>query len=138
MRGSEVTGSIIRFACRVKRANFPRNSTPFTKAMSGDRQHPLLRHRRLSNWAALIAMFALLAWGVEFAGHLHVSHETQAVAHGVHFCDICAAFQAGVSGSAVAQSIPKLQPAREREITSKPCQQPQLVLSYRSRAPPHA
>jgi hypothetical protein len=106
--------------------------------MPGDRQHFLLRNRRLRNWAAAFAVVALVAWVVEFASHLHVSHEAQLSAQGSHFCEMCASFQAGASTVAVAQSIPKLRPEQLRVVASAPFPRLQLTYSYRSRAPPHA
>ncbi|HWK48920.1 MAG TPA: hypothetical protein VNR40_03500, partial [Steroidobacter sp.] len=66
-----------------------------SQAMSGDRQHLLLRSRRLRIWAALLAMVALLAWGVEYAAHLH--QDAQVSSQASHSCEICSAFQAGAS-----------------------------------------
>jgi hypothetical protein len=106
--------------------------------MFGDRQLLLLRHRRLRNWAALVAVFALVAWTVEFATHLHVNHEAQVSGQGSHFCEMCSAFQAGASAPAATHYIPKLQPPLVRAVASVPYPRLQLVHSYRSRAPPHA
>lgn len=75
--------------------------------MPGDRQHLLLRNRRLKNWAAIFAVVALVAWVVEFATHLHVNHEAQLSAQNSHLCEMCAAFQVGASTPAAAQSIPQ-------------------------------
>jgi hypothetical protein len=105
--------------------------------MPGDRQHLLLRNRRLRNWAAVFAVVALVAWIVEFASHLHVNHEAQVSAQGAHFCEMCAAFQAGAPAAAATHSIPKLRPAEIRAVASAPCLRLQLTYSYRSRAPPH-
>jgi hypothetical protein len=106
--------------------------------MPGDRQHLLLRNRRLKNWAAIFAVVALVAWVVEFATHLHVNHEAQLSAQNSHLCEMCAAFQAGASAPAAAQSIPKLQPMPVRSVASAPSPRLQLTYSYRSRAPPYA
>jgi hypothetical protein len=106
--------------------------------MTGDRQHLLLRNRRLRNWAATFAVFALVAWVVEFASHLHVNHEAQVAAQGSHFCEMCAAFQAGASTAAVAQTIPKLRPTPLRAVAAAPSPRLQLTYFYRSRAPPYA
>jgi hypothetical protein len=106
--------------------------------MSGDRQHLLLRNRRLRNWAASFAVVALVAWVVEFASHLHVNHEAQVAAQSSHLCEMCAGFQAGASTPATAQSIPKLQPTPVRSVASAPSPCLQLTYSYRSRAPPYA
>lgn len=106
--------------------------------MPGDRQHVLLRHRRLRNWAVLVVVFALLAWGIELAAHRHVNQDLHGSAQNSHFCQICAAFQAGATTAAVATSIPKLQPTLTRTVAPLPHPRLQLVLSYRSRAPPHA
>jgi hypothetical protein len=111
---------------------------PFTQAMPGDRQHPLLGHRRLRNWAALIAVVALVAWVVEFASHLHVNHEAQLSTQGSHFCEMCAAFQAGASMAPAAFAVPKLQPLLVRAIAAVSFPRLQLTYSYRSRAPPRA
>lgn len=115
-----------------------RHSTPSMSAMPGDRQPLLLRNRRLRNWVAMFAVLALLAWVVEFSSHLHVTHEAQASAQGAHFCEMCAAFQAGASATPVAQCIPKLRPEQVREIVAPAHPRLQLVHSYRSRAPPVA
>jgi hypothetical protein len=104
--------------------------------MPGDRQHLLLRNRRLRNWAALVAVFALVAWVVEFATHLHVSHDAQVSEQASHFCEMCAAFQAGASSAVLAPSIPKLRPERIQQITALAHPRLQLTYSYRSRAPP--
>ena len=106
--------------------------------MSGHRHHLLLRHRRLKNWAAVLAMVALVAWVVEIASHLHVHQEVQASAHSTHFCEMCAAFQAGASSSAIAPVIPKLKPEASRIVGSLPNLILPLTHSYRSRAPPLA
>jgi hypothetical protein len=106
--------------------------------MPGDRQHLLLRNRRLRNWAAMFAVLALVAWGVELASHLHVKHEAQLSAQGSHFCAMCAAFQAGASTVAAPHALPKLQPALVRAIAASAVTLLQLTYSYRSRAPPHA
>jgi hypothetical protein len=106
--------------------------------MPGDRQHPLLRNRRLRNWAALVAVVALVAWVVEFATHLHVNHESQLSGQSAHFCEMCAGFQAGASTTAAVQNVPKLRPALARAVASAPSPRLQLTYSYRSRAPPYA
>lgn len=106
--------------------------------MPGDRQHLLLRNRRLRNWAAMFAMVALAVWVVEIAAHLHVDHEAQLSGQGSHFCEMCAAFQAGASAPAAAQSIPKLPPTLIPAVASAPSLRLQLTYSYRSRAPPYA
>lgn len=106
--------------------------------MSGHRQHLLLRCRRLRNWAALLAVFALVTWVIEIASHLHVTHEVQLSAQGSHFCDMCAGFQAGASASAAPATIPKVQPTPIRAIASVSIPPLRLTYSYRSRAPPHA
>lgn len=106
--------------------------------MPGDRQQPLLRNRRLRNWAAIFAVVALVAWVVEFASHLHVNHEAQLSAQGSHFCEMCAAFQAGASGGVSAQSVPNLRPEQVRVSAALSFPRLQLTYSYRSRAPPHA
>ena len=120
------------------RANVFGNSTLFIRAMSGDRQHFLLRDRRLRNWAAMFAVVALVAWVIEFASHLHVSHEAQVSAQSSHFCEMCAGFQAGASTAVLAHTIPKLRPERAREIPARAHLRLQLTHSYRSRAPPRA
>lgn len=43
--------------------------------------------RRLNVWAALVATLALLAWGVEYAGHLHLKQDAQVSGHVSHSCD---------------------------------------------------
>lgn len=106
--------------------------------MPGDRQHFLLRHRRLRNWAAVIAVVALVAWVAEFAAHLHVSHDAQLASQGSHFCEMCAAFQAGASMAPAALVVPKLQPLLVRAIAAVSFPRLQLTYSYRSRAPPRA
>ena len=106
--------------------------------MPRDRLHFLLRNQRLRNRAAVLAVAALVAWAVGFATHLHVNHEAQLSSQGFHFCEMCVAFQAGASATAVAQSIPKLRPEQARVVTSAPFPRLQLTYSYRSRAPPHA
>lgn len=120
------------------RANLFGNSMSFTRAMHGDRQHLLLRHRRPRNWAALFAVVALVAWIVEFASHLHVHHEAQLSAQGSHFCEMCSAFQAGASAVVTAHVIPKLRPLLLREVAVASFPRLQLTYSYRSRAPPRA
>jgi hypothetical protein len=111
---------------------------PFTQAMPGDRQHLLLRHRRLRNWAALIAVVALLAWTVEYASHLHVNQEAQLTSQSSHFCELCAAFEAGASMAATAFVVPKLPPLLIRVIAAVAFPRLQIIYSYRSRAPPRA
>jgi hypothetical protein len=105
--------------------------------MFGDRQHFLLHNRRLRNWATVFAVFALVAWVIEFATHLHVNHEAQLSAQGSHLCEMCAGFQAGASAPAAAQSIPKLRPTPVQSVASAPSPRLQLTYSYRSRAPPN-
>ena len=85
----------------------------------------------------MIAVVALVAWCVEFASHLHVSHEAQVSTQGSHFCDMCAAFQAGTSVDPTSPTIPKLRPALIEAIFSTDVPRQQLTYSYRSRAPPH-
>lgn len=114
------------------------DSIPFTRTMSGDRQHLLLRHRCLKKWAAAFAVVALVAWIVEFASHLHIDHESKVSAQNSHFCEMCAAFQAGASGAATVQIIPKLRPVQLRAVASASFPRLQFTCSYRSRAPPHA
>ena len=106
--------------------------------MPGDRQHFLLRRRRLRNWAAAFAVVALVAWVVEFATHLHVMDEAQVAPQGSHFCEMCAAFQAGASAVVVAPSIPKLRPEQLEQSVALPRPRLQLTSSYLSRAPPYA
>jgi hypothetical protein len=108
-----------------------------SRAMPGHRPHLLLRRRQLRSWAALLAAFALVVWVVEIASHLHVAHEVQLSAQGSHFCEMCAAFQAGASSFPAPQSIAKLHPVAPRAIASVPFPRLQLVCFYRSRAPPH-
>lgn len=84
----------------------------------------------------MVAVVALVAWCIEFASHLHVSHEAQASTQGSHFCDMCAAFQAGASADATSPTIPKLRPALVQAIVSTDAPPRQLTYSYRSRAPP--
>jgi hypothetical protein len=106
--------------------------------MPGDRQHLLLRNRRLRNWAAIFAMLALVVWVVEIAAHLHVNHDAQLSGQGSQFCEMCSAFQAGASAAAAAQSVPKLLPTLAPAVASAPSPRLQLTYSYRSRAPPSA
>jgi hypothetical protein len=106
--------------------------------MSGDRQHLLLRHRCLTKWAAAFAVIALVAWIVEFASHLHINHEAKVSAQSSHFCEMCAAFQAGASSAVTVQIIPKLRPVQLRAVAGASVPRLQLTCSYRSRAPPHA
>lgn len=106
--------------------------------MPGDRQHLLLRQRCLRNRAVLLAIVALVAWVIEYASHLHVSHEAQLSSQGAHFCEMCAAFQAGASAVATAFVVPKLQPPLVRAIAATSFPRLQLTYSYRSRAPPRA
>jgi hypothetical protein len=82
-------------------------------------------------------VLALVAWCVEFASHLHVN-EVQLSAQGSHFCEMCGAFQAGASASAVPHTFPKLRPAPVLAVASAAIAPLQLTYSYRSRAPPHA
>lgn len=123
---------------RDRRANLSRNSASSTRTMPGDRQHFLLRNRRLRNWAAVFAVVALVAWVIEFATHLHVHHEAQVSAQGLHFCEMCAAFQAGASAPTASPIIPKLPQPLFRATASARSPQLQLTYSYRSRAPPYA
>jgi hypothetical protein len=111
---------------------------PFTQAMPGDRQHLLRRYGRLRNWAAAIAVVALVAWVIEYSSHLHVDHEAQLSSQGAHFCEMCAAFQAGASAVATAFVVPKLQPLLVRATAAVSFPRLQLTYSYRSRAPPRA
>ena len=120
------------------RANFSGNSTLYMRAMPGDGQHLLLRNRRLRNWAAMFAVVALVAWVIEFATHLHVSHEAQVSGQSSHFCEMCAGFQAGASAAVLAHTVPRLQPEPVQETAALPHPRLQLTYSYRSRAPPHA
>ena len=106
--------------------------------MPGDRKHFLLRHRRLRNWAALVAVVALVAWVIEFASHLHVNHEAQLASQGSHFCEMCAAFQAGAGVASAALVVPKLRPLLIRAIAVVSLPRLQLTYSYRSRAPPRS
>lgn len=120
------------------RANFYGNSTLSMRAMSRDRQHLLLRSRRLRNWAAMFAVVALVAWVIEFSSHLHASHEAQVSGQTSHFCEMCAGFQAGASAAVLAPTIPKLVPEQVQEIAAVSHPRLQLIYSYRSRAPPRA
>ena len=86
----------------------------------------------------MFAVVALFAWVIEFATHLHVSHEAQVSAQSSHFCEMCAGFQAGASTAVLAHTIPKLQPERVQETAALPDLRLQLTYSYRSRAPPRA
>jgi hypothetical protein len=106
--------------------------------MPGDRQHLLLRHRRLRNRAALIAVIALVAWVIEYASHLHVNHEAQLSSPGSHFCEMCVGLQAGASMASAAFVVPKLQPLLIRPTAALPLPRLQLTYFYRSRAPPRA
>lgn len=86
----------------------------------------------------MFAVVALVAWVVEIATHLHVSHEAQVSGQSSHFCEMCAGFQAGASTVVLAHTIPKLQPERVQETAALPHPRLQFIYSYRSRAPPHA
>lgn len=106
--------------------------------MIGHRKHPVLRERRLINWAAVVAVVALAAWLVEFATHLHIPDEVQASSQVSHYCDLCAAFQAGASVSNAPPVVPKLRPTFAAVSGFLPAPRPQSAHSYRSRAPPQA
>ena len=86
----------------------------------------------------MLAVVALVAWVIEFASHLHVGHDAQVSGQVSHFCEMCAAFQAGASTVVLSQSLPKLKPERIQVTAALPHLRLQLICSYRSRAPPHA
>gem|GEM_PF-2166153 len=101
------------------------------------KDHYLLRrHRRLRSWAIALSVLAVVAWLFELSIHRHASEDARGPAQTVHFCGVCAAFQAGSSATVRPVFVPRALPVfsgtdRPNVFTGALSRPP-----YHSRGPP--
>jgi hypothetical protein len=99
----------------------------------------LRRFRQSRRFALAVVAWALAAWMIGFATHVHGPDDRASHTQGVaHVCTVCASLASGVSPAAVSIGLPpafsvQIDPARPSEnLHVRP------TVAYLSRAPPAA
>jgi hypothetical protein len=83
-----------------------------------------------------VAVFALLAWLIEFSTHSH-SAEVTGGGSTIH-CTVCAGFQVGAGPVVSMAQVAPVRPVPVRVVAPEPFLATTLPSSYRSRAPPRS
>ena len=83
--------------------------------------------------------WALAAWMLGFAAHVHVPGEKGSHTHGVvHVCTVCASLGAGISSDTVSPVLPLARPVEIELAGPSADLRVRPTVAYLSRAPPTA